>query len=89
MFLGKYDPTYVAHMERKREALINYQLADSEEIKPLVSEHYYHDIFVNEFNIHVGFLRSDTCDTCDSLKVKIDTAENKTKLGVTGSLSTG
>ena len=77
MFLGKYDPTYVAHMERKREALINHQLADSEEIKPLVSEHYYHDIFVNEFNIHFGFPRSDTCDTCDSLKVKIDTAENE------------
>ena len=33
---------------------------------------------MNEFNIHFGFPRSDTCcDTCDSLKVKIDTAENE------------
>ena len=28
--------------------------------KPFVSEHLYHDIFVNEFNINFGFPRSDT-----------------------------
>ena len=38
---------------------------------------------MNEFNIHFGLPRSDTCDTCDSLKLRIEVAENdedKTKL---------
>ena len=77
MFLAEHDPTYVACMERRREALINHQPADSEEIKPIVSEHYYHDVFVTEFNIHFGFPRSDTCSTCDSLRVRIDATENE------------
>ena len=66
----------MACMER-REALKNHQPADSEEIKPIVSEHYYHDVFVTEFNIHFGFPRSDTCGTCDSLRVRIDATENE------------
>ncbi len=77
MFLAKHDSMYAACMERRREALINHQAADSEEIKPVVSEHYYHDVFVKEFNIHFGFPRSDTCDTCDSLKINIDATENE------------
>ena len=42
--------------------------------KPLVSEHFYHDIFVGEFNIHFGYPRTDTCDKCDSLKLQIEQA---------------
>ena len=42
---------------------------------PIISKHYYHDVFVNEFNIHFGFPRSDTCDTCESLKLRIDAEE--------------
>jgi len=76
MFLVKHDPQYVECMERRREALINHQEVDSVEIKPIISEHYYHDIFVKEFNIHFGSPRSDTCDKCDSLQIRIDAAES-------------
>ena len=30
---------------------------------------------MNEFNIHFGLPRSDTCDTCDFLRLRIETAE--------------
>ena len=43
-------------------------------MKLLVSEHMYHDIFVTEFNIHFGYLCSDSCSTCDGLKVQIEAA---------------
>ena len=39
--------------------------------KTLVSEHFYHDIFTNEFNIYFGYPRTDTCSTCDGLSIKI------------------
>lgn len=37
-----------------------------------VSKEYYRKVFVNDFNIHFGLPRSDTCSKCDSLKVQID-----------------
>ena len=78
LFLDKYDPGYVALMERKREALISHhEQTDITERKPIVSEHYYHDVFVTEFNIHFGLPRSDTCDTCDSMKIMIEAAETE------------
>ena len=76
MFLVKHDPRYVECMERRREALVSHQEVDSEEIKPIVSERYYHDIFVKEFNIHFRSPRSDTCDKCDSLHINIEAAES-------------
>ena len=44
--------------------------------KPIVSEHFYH---VTEFNITFGDPRTDTSDTCDSLKLKIDQASEEEK----------
>lgn len=75
--MAKNDTEYVVYMERRREALISNQPvceSDTVDRKPIVSEHYYHDVFVNEFNIHFGF-RFDTCDTCDSLMLRIDAEE--------------
>ena len=83
MFLDKHDPAYIGYMERQRDALINHQTSTSPPQKPIVSEHYYHDVFVKEFNLHFGFPRSDTCDTCDSFKIRIEapgTEEDKAKL---------
>ena len=83
MFLAKHDPAYVAHLERKREALIRHEEACSSEIKPIVSEHYYHDVFVSEFNLRFGYPQSDTCGTCDPLWIRIqasDSDEEKAKL---------
>ena len=78
MFLAKHDPTYIAHMQRKRDALINHQATtDSQEVKPIISEHYYHDVFVREFNILFGFPRSDTCNKCGAIRVKIDAVGNE------------
>ena len=37
MFLAKHDPTYIARMQRKRNALINHQATtDSQEVKPII-----------------------------------------------------
>ena len=80
MFLEKHDPDYVAEMERRRQALLNQQQLECSDIQPIVTEHFYHDIFVNEFNIHFGFPRSDTCDTCDALKLQIQATEDEEKL---------
>ena len=76
MFLAEHDPPYVAYLQRKREAVINHQPFTEQDVNPIVSEHYYRDIFVTEFNIHFGYLQSDTCETCDRLKVKIDAVGN-------------
>ena len=82
MFLAKYVPDYVSYLERRREVLVNHKEAtDSVERKPIITEHYYHDVFVNEFNIHFGYPRSDTCDTCDSLEVKTEAAESEEEKG--------
>ena len=41
-----------------------------------ISEHYYHDVFVSEFNLHFGYPQSDTCGTCDSLRIRIEASDN-------------
>ena len=59
------------------------QLIDNDENESqLCPEHYYHDICVTEFNIHFGFPRPDTCERCDSLKLRIEAAteEDRQKL---------
>ena len=73
-----HDPEYLAYVERRREALISHQeITESVERKPIISEHYYHDVFVNEFNIHFGLPRLDIGDNCDSLKIRTEEAETE------------
>ena len=76
LFLARHDPAYVAHLERKREALIGHEEACSSEIKPIASVHYYHDVFVSEFNLNFGYPRSDTCD---SLRIRTEASDNEEK----------
>ena len=87
-FLAKYDPEYVDCMKKKRQQLIDHNPCTvndgSDEIKPIITKHFYNDIFSNEFNLHFGYPRSDTCSTCDSLQLQIegtaDNVEEKEKL---------
>ena len=82
-FLQIHSPEYIHYMEIKREALINHQPLDFlTEVKPIISKHYYHDVFVNEFNLQFGYPHSDTCDTCDALKLKIDSAVNESEKSI-------
>ena len=68
-------------MKNKREALINHRPPDSLlKIELIVLKHYYHDVFVSEFNLHFGYPCSDTCDICDSLKLKIDSTVDDEKV---------
>ena len=78
MFLEAHDPEYIQLQEDNLQRRIAHQSVQKLR-KPLVSEHLYHDIFVNEFNIHFGHPRSDTCDTCDSLKLQIDQAVDESE----------
>lgn len=78
MFLEAHDPEYVQMQEDNLQRRIAHQSVEKLR-KPLVSEHLYHDIFVTEFNIHFGYPRSDTCDTCDSLKLQIEQAVESEK----------
>ena len=64
--------------EENRQRTISHQPLQ-ELRKPMVSEHFYHDIFVTEFNIYFGFPRTDTCDTCDSLNIKINEATEESE----------
>lgn len=77
-FLEKNDPEFVRLQEENRQRTISHQPLQ-ELRKPMVSEHFYHDIFVTEFNIYFGFPRTDTCDTCDSLNIKINEATEESE----------
>ena len=70
-FLEKHDPEYLRLEEENRQRKISHQPLQKLR-KPIASEHFYHDIFVREFNIHFGYPRTDTCGTCDSLKLNIE-----------------
>lgn len=75
MFLAVHVSRFMEFLESKREALIRHQQLEITEIKPIITEHYYRDIFVTEFNLHFGLPRSDTCSSCDSFKVRVDAAK--------------
>ena len=77
-FLEKHDPEYMQLEEDNRQRMMRHEPVE-ELRKPLVSEHMYHDIFVTEFNIHFGYPRSDSCSTCDGLKVQIEAATEADK----------
>ena len=72
----KHDQEYVKKEAENRQLVINHQPVEKLP-KPLATEHFYHDIFVTEFNIYFGYPRSDTCDTCDSLLTKMEEARAK------------
>lgn len=72
-FLEKHDPEFVRQQEENRERVISHSQVQ-ELRKPIATLHFYHDIFITEFNIYFGYPRSDTCDTCDSIKMKMEDA---------------
>uniref|UniRef100_A0A6P7FH22 Uncharacterized protein LOC114327924 n=1 Tax=Diabrotica virgifera virgifera TaxID=50390 RepID=A0A6P7FH22_DIAVI len=67
----KYLPTELNVVKLYKGFLEKY-CADSTE--PPVSRQWFNDIFLTEFNLSFKPPRVDTCPTCDSLKVQIDTA---------------
>ena len=72
-FLEKHDPEFVKLQEENRERVISHQPVQQLR-KPIATHHFYHDLFVREFNIYFGYPRSDTCDTCDSIVTKMEDA---------------
>ena len=74
-FLQCHDPEYIQLQEENQQRRIRHEPVQKIR-SPLVSEHMYHDIFVGEFNIHFGYPRSDTCGTCDELKLQIEQASS-------------
>ena len=72
-FLEKYDPDYIQLEEENRQLKMSHKPTQKLR-KPLITEHLYHDILVTDFNIHFGYPRTDTCSTCDSLRIKIEAA---------------
>lgn len=72
-FLEKHDPEYIQLQKEHQNCIMAHKAAPKLR-KPLVSEHLYHDIFVNEFNIHFGYPRTDTCNTCDRLILQSEAA---------------
>ena len=56
--------------------------------KPKVKEWLYRKIFTEEFNIGFGYPRSDTCETCDLLKVAIDNADEQERVKLQTELAT-
>ena len=73
MFLSAHNPEYLEYIKKKKEALMNHETVEIVEVKPIVTNHYYNDVFVNEFNLHFGYPQSDTCDKCDHLNMAIST----------------
>ena len=60
LFLQSHDPEYIQLLEENKRRKMSHEPLQKIR-KPLVSEHFYHDIFVGEFNIHFGYPRTDTC----------------------------
>ncbi len=76
MFLVAHNPEYIQHMKDKQKAIINHTAGNEEEsevddMKPLVSKHYYNDVFVTEFNLYFGYPRSDSCCVCDRIRSEL------------------
>ena len=71
-----HDPEFLQIEELNYQKKILHQPV-AEIRKPIVSEHFYHDIFVNEFNIGFGYPRTDTCSTCDTLRHRIECTVNE------------
>jgi len=85
-FLERHDPEYITLQEERQRCMVSHKPIPSLR-KPLVSEHFYHDIFVNEFNIHFGYPRTDTCSTCDRYMVQIEAATESEKPCIEEALS--
>ena len=46
--------------------------------KPVVKEWLYRKIFNEQFNLGFGYPRSNTCQTCDGLRIAIEAASDQT-----------
>ncbi len=57
---------------QKHEPDIYLLLSQNKEASPHITYNYYYQYFVDHFNYSFGCPRSDTCEFCDSMKVKID-----------------
>lgn len=77
-FLQKYDPEFIKLEETNRKRILAHEAIEKLR-KPLITEHMYHDIFVTEYNIYFGYPRSDSCSTCDSLTIQIESASESEK----------
>ena len=44
--------------------------------KPLIFEHFCHDIFTSEFKIYFGYPRTETFSTCNALRVQIEACQS-------------
>ena len=69
----KYLPKTLSIARMYRMFLEKYE-PEQEHKKPRVKEWLYRKIFNEEYNIGFGYLRSDTCEKCDMLKVGSDNA---------------
>ena len=49
MFLSAHNPEYLEYIKKKKEALMNHKTVEVVEVKPIVTKHYYSNVFVNEF----------------------------------------
>ena len=67
LYLKQYEPEEYEKMQR------------SEAVNPKVKYEYYREYFNTHFNLTFGTPRTDTCVTCDELKVKIDDAVDEEK----------
>ena len=59
-FLEIHDPEYIELEQENLRRKMSHEPALKLR-KPIVSQHFNHDLFVSEFNIHFGYPRTDTC----------------------------
>jgi len=59
LYLKEYEPEHFESMQK------------GEKIKPIVKQDFFYDYFRNNFNLSFGTPKTDTCQTCDKLKVLI------------------
>ena len=70
-----HDPEFLEFQERNFQRKIAHQILENIR-KPIVTEHFYHNVFVKEFKIGFWYPRTDTCSSCDFLKHSIETASD-------------
>ena len=65
LYLNKYETDILELME------------SGQNVRPIVTYQYYHNYFVENFNLSFSYPKSDTCKKCDILKTSITNCTNE------------
>ena len=79
LFLEENQPEYLSYLRQLEDCRQKQIQYSGPVVKPMLVERSYRKIFDMEFNLGFGQPRSDTCVECDSLHIKLQSANEEEK----------